>query len=248
MLDFAEIPTFQQKDELDPNGDGELSERGGPCLPGRQAAFPRGRPRSEGGKEELPLRVLDSSAAYRPGQGGLPVLRVEASLLADLPKDWERKAQAVTPTATTRDHLGWREIVVQGGPGVAIKDSTAPATGVSDGLRKYPQDMLSSPLDVREARFTLVSRQRVRLPATPPATSARALQLRVERHVGGSIRRLNSLISFDRLLAGGDPLSLLAALLWGAVHAFTPGSRQNGRGGVPDRGPGNGQARRLSSG
>jgi hypothetical protein len=40
--------------------------------------------------------------------------------------------------------------------GVATKNSTVPSSGVSDELRKYPQDMLSSPLDVREARFTLV--------------------------------------------------------------------------------------------
>ena len=46
---------------------------------------------------------------------------------------------------------GVGEIVVRGGPGVSVKNSTVPAKGVSDGLRSYPKGMLSSPLDVREA-------------------------------------------------------------------------------------------------
>jgi hypothetical protein len=40
------------------------------------------------GGELLPLEVLDRSAEYRPGQGGLPTLRVETHLLAELPRDW----------------------------------------------------------------------------------------------------------------------------------------------------------------
>ena len=102
------------------------------------------------------MRVLDSSAAYRPGQGGLPVLRIEARLLADLPKDWEDHGAGHYTDSTYEDHLGWREIVVKGGPGIAVKDSSAPSSGVSDELRRYPQDMLSSPLDIQEATFTLV--------------------------------------------------------------------------------------------
>jgi nickel/cobalt transporter (NicO) family protein len=86
VLDFAEIPTFQQKGKLDPNSDGKLSAAEARAY--LEATLPSLVKNLDlkVGKEELPLRLVNSSAAYRPGQGGLPVLRVEARLLADLPE------------------------------------------------------------------------------------------------------------------------------------------------------------------
>ena len=181
VLDFAEIPTFQQKGKLDPNGDGKLSE--GEARAYLDASLPSLVKNLDlkVGNEELPLRVLNSSAAYGPGQGGLPVLRVEARLLADLPEGWQEKGSGHYADRNYRDHLGWREIVVKGGPGISTKDSTAPSSGVSDELRKYPQDMLSSPLDVREARFTLVPGGGSRCRRSRPQPRHGRLQLRVER-------------------------------------------------------------------
>src|SRR5215217_1078003 len=131
VLDFAEIPTFQQKGKLDPNGDGKLSEAEARAY--LDASLPSLVKNLDlkVGKEDLPLRVLSSSAAYGPGQGGLPVLRVEARLLADLPKDWEDHGAGHYIDSTYEDHLGWREIVVRGGPSIAIKGSSAPSSGVS---------------------------------------------------------------------------------------------------------------------
>jgi nickel/cobalt exporter len=156
----------------------------------------------------------------------LPILRVEASLLADLPKDWEDRGVGQYTDRNYKEHLGWREIVVKDGQGVATKNSTVPSSAVSDELRKYPQDMLSSPLDVREARFTLV-------PGGPVAdgTSGGAAgslstgnySFGSNGYVGGLYSWLNSLISFDSASPAVILISLLAALSWGAVHAFTPG-------------------------
>jgi ABC-type nickel/cobalt efflux system permease component RcnA len=175
------------------------------------------------GNEKLPFRVMDSSAAYRPGQGGLPILRVEARLLADLPEGWQEHGSGRYADSNFRDHLGWREIVVKGGHGISTKDSTVPSSGVSDELRKYPQDMLSSPLDVREARFTLI-------PGGGPAAGDAARKLATgdysfgsNGYVGRLYSWLNSLISLDSPSPAVILISLLAALLWGAVHAFTPG-------------------------
>src|SRR4051794_30740919 len=156
VLDFAEIPTFQQKGKLDPNGDGKLSQA--EARDYLDASLPSLVKNLDlkVGYEKLPLRVMDSSAAYGPGQGGLPVLRVETRLLADLPEGWQERGPGHYADSNFRDHLGWREIVVKGGHGISTRDSTVPSSGVSDELRKYPPDMLSSPLDVQEARFTLI--------------------------------------------------------------------------------------------
>jgi nickel/cobalt transporter (NicO) family protein len=223
VLDYAEIPTFQQKGKLDPNGDGKLSEaEAGAYLDASLPSLVKNL-HLKVGKEELPLRVLNSSAAYRPGQGGLPILRVEARLMADLPEGWPENGSNRYADRNYRDHLGWREIVVKGGKGISVKGSTAPSSGVSDELRKYPQDMLSSPLDVREARFTLVpgGGSTAGDPARSLATGEYSFGS--NGYVGRLYGWLNSLISLDSPSPTVILISLLAALLWGAVHAFTPG-------------------------
>jgi nickel/cobalt transporter (NicO) family protein len=227
VLDVAEIPTFQQKRQLDPNGDEELSDAEARSYLNAELPSLVENLQLRVGKEVLPLRVLDSSAAYRPGQGGLPILRIEARLLAELPKNWEDIGAGHYTDRNYENHLGWREIVVQGGPGVAIKGSTVPSAGVSDELRKYPNDMLSSPLDIRGAKFTLVSGKG----SVADSTVGRAAERFNTGNYGfksnGYISRLyawlNSLISFTSPSPMVILISLLAALLWGAVHAFTPG-------------------------
>jgi ABC-type nickel/cobalt efflux system permease component RcnA len=169
------------------------------------------------------LRVLDSSAAYRQGQGGLPILRVEARLLADLPEGWQENGSGRYADRNYRDHLGWREIVVKGGQGISTKDSTAPSSGVSDELRHYPQDMLSSPLDVREAEFKLVFGGGSPADDTVRNLATGDYSFGSNGYLGRLYSWLNSLISFDNPSLTVILISLLAALLWGAVHAFTPG-------------------------
>ena len=164
----------------------------------------------------MPLEVRDRSAEYRPGQGGLPTLRVEAHLLADLPKDWRGEAHYADRTYENR--LGWREIVVTDGPGVAIKNSTVQAKSVSDELRSYPQDMLSSPPDVREATFTLAAGGG----SGENETAGRTAE-RVGTSFGGVTGRVDKLVSVERLSAAVIALSMLAAFFWGAAHALTPG-------------------------
>ena len=227
VLDFAEIPTFQQKGQLDPNGDGELSDAEARAYLDAELPSLVENLQLRVGKHSLPLRVLDSSAAYRPGQGGLPILRVEVRLLAELPKNWEDIGAGHYTDRNYENHLGWREIVVQGGPGVAIKGSTVPSAGVSDELRKYPNDMLSSPLDIREAKFTLVPGKGPVADGTVGRAAERSNTGNYGFKSNGYISRLyawlNSLISFTSPSPMVILISLLAALLWGALHAFTPG-------------------------
>jgi nickel/cobalt transporter (NicO) family protein len=227
VLDFAEIPTFQQKGKLDPNEDGELSDAEARAYLDAKLPSLVEDLHLRVGKEALPLRVLDSSAAYRPGQGGLPVLRIEARLLADLPKHWEDHGAGHYTDSTYEDHLGWREIVVKGGPGIALKGSSALSSGVSDELRRYPNDMLSSPLDIQEATFTLVPGEGPVVDG-PVGEAARTYStsnysFESNGYISKLYAKLNSLISFTSPSPTVILISLLAALLWGALHAFTPG-------------------------
>jgi nickel/cobalt transporter (NicO) family protein len=216
VLDFAEIPTLQQKARLDTDDDGKLSEEeANAYLEAEMPSLAEGL-QLRAGDEILPLVVRDRSAEYRPGQGGLPTLRVEAHLLADLPKEWRGEAHYADQTYENR--IGWREIVVRDGPRVAIRDSTVPAKSVSNELRSYPRDMLSSPPDVRGATFTLVPGDG----SVENETTSRTAE-RVGTSFGAVTGRVDALVSVERLSVAVVALSMLAAFLWGAAHALTPG-------------------------
>lgn len=229
VLDFAEIPTVQQKARLDTDGDGELSEEEADTYLDAELPDLVEGLKLEVGNEALPFEILGSSAAYRPGQGGLPTLRIEARLSADLPAHWEESTGYYTDR-NYEDRLGWREIVVRGGPGVVIEDSTAPAEGVSEELRSYPEDSLSSPLDQREAEFALVPGNGTPDNGSPADgtatgdTAGKASEDVTTSPNGGALTdRVASLVSVDSLSPGVIGIALLGAFFWGSVHALTPG-------------------------
>ncbi len=219
VLDLAEIPTFQQMDRLDADGDAKLSDaEAAAYLDAELPALLEGL-HLRVGEAALPLKVINRSAAFVPGQGGLPTLRIEANLLADLPEDWEDHGVGYYTDRNYADRLGWREIVIKGGPGISIKRSTAPTAEVSHELRSYPQDMLSSPLDQRRASFTLVSGDGI----AAGDTAGRGAESVRTGNNGSVTDRIGSLISAGRLSPTIVVISLLAALFWGAAHALTPG-------------------------
>jgi ABC-type nickel/cobalt efflux system permease component RcnA len=78
--------------------------------------------------------------------------------------------------------------------------------------------MLSSPLDVREAAFTLVPGDG----SVENQTAGRTAE-RVGTSFGGVTGRVDALVSVERLSATVVALSMLAAFFWGAAHALTPG-------------------------
>ncbi len=220
VLDFAEIPTVQQMKQLDTDGDGVLSDTEADAYLGSELPSLVEGLQLQLGDEVLPLRVLDSSATFVPGQGGLTTLRIEANLRADLPEDWWDKGAGYYTDRNYDERLGWREIVIQGGQGVVVEDSTAPSTDISDELREYPQDSLSSPLDHREANFALSSGNGT---AANDTAGQAAEGVRTGNNGGWLADRASALVSVDHLSPAIIFASLLAALFWGAAHALTPG-------------------------
>ena len=200
VLDLAEIPTLQQKGRLDTDGDGDLSAAEADAYLDAEMPSLARNLRLEVGGEALPLRVLDRSAAFVPGQGGLPTLRIEADLRADLPAGWKDGAGRYTD-GNYEASQGWREIVVRGGRGIAVKDSTVPAADASKGLRSYPRDSLSSAPDDRQARFVLV----------PGDGTTGEGAGHVGENDGGGTERLAGLISAHRLSVSVVALSVVAA-------------------------------------
>jgi ABC-type nickel/cobalt efflux system permease component RcnA len=193
VLDLAEIPTFQDGDRV--------------RAPGYAGAVARELELRIDGRRVL-LTPLAHRVSSRPGAGGLPTLRFEAVYRA--PRTGARLEFA---DHTFRSRIGWREITVAARDGARLVRSSVPGTSRSDELRAYPQELLTSPLDVRSATARLV-------PGGAPGARPRLDDRAAPVHRGGGFE---SLVARGRLSLGVVALSLLVAAFWGAAHALTPG-------------------------
>ncbi|MFL5835619.1 MAG: sulfite exporter TauE/SafE family protein [Solirubrobacteraceae bacterium] len=197
VLDQAEIPTFQ--------------ERGlphGAALERKRAEVRRGLHLIVDGSE---VRLAQGAAALSspPGQGGLPLTRLELPLRAAV----HAPHRVEVHDDTFPDRVGWKAIVARPGTGTAVR-SSAPSGDPTGGLRHYPQDKLSSPLAQRTATLAVARGDgTLTAPKAPggPATTNRS---------GDGLTGI-----FEDAAAGRGALILLilAAFAWGAVHALSPG-------------------------
>jgi nickel/cobalt transporter (NicO) family protein len=212
LLDQAEIPTLQER-SLSP---AELLER-------KRAEVLRDLALTVDGKR-VPLRpVGDESAhsgrsadrsarvSFPPGSGGLPTSRFDFRLTASV--DSPRAVRLRDDTF--EDRIGWRAIVAAPGEGTAVRTG-APSGDPTNGLRRYPEDLLTSPLDRREASFTV----------RPGDGTLVAPRSEGGDYVASGGRGEDGFAGlFERASEGEGVLvlMLLAALGWGALHALSPG-------------------------
>jgi nickel/cobalt exporter len=215
--DVAEIPTFQRKRDIDRNGDGLLSQdERATYAATRCPALSRGVSIRVGGKP-VTLRVTRSSYVERPGAIGLPAARLECGLEGAI--DISGSTALAFTDQWDGQGIGWHEVTAIG-TGVSVQNSPFPAVSISQELRRYPNDLLSSPLDVRSGTLTVQ-------PGGTNSTYALVKRLPV---AGPAVRALNSLATeFNRtvgakhLTVGVGLLALLLSLALGAGHAFLPG-------------------------
>jgi ABC-type nickel/cobalt efflux system permease component RcnA len=158
------------------------------------------------------------------GQGGLSVLRIDAVFTATLPSGTRGMLSAIFRDTNHDNRLGWKEIVVRGTASAAVRERSVPGQDVSASLRSYPDDLLQTPLEVREARFAFE-------PGVPDpeagsavtSTAARAAE-RTNRAVSpGVLSRFAESAARKDLTLPVVIFSLAAAVFWGALHALGPG-------------------------
>jgi ABC-type nickel/cobalt efflux system permease component RcnA len=221
VLDMAEVPTYQELHDLDADADGRVTpDEGNAYLDAKVPAWVAQLTLSVGG-QAIPLNVLDRGAVLLPGQGGLQVLRVAVHLRGVLPDGWRVDGAARYADHNFGERIGWHEIVVQGGAGIVIRNSSAPAVDESHELTSYPQDALAHTLNLTEATFTLAPGD-----AGPAPTSASAATTGGDARLGdggASTAHITALVTATRLTPTVIVLALLAACFWGGVHALTPG-------------------------
>lgn len=213
VVDMAEIPAFQERQAIDADANGSVSAPEAEAYLARQVpALLAGLLLEEGGAP-LELRLVRRELSFPAGQGGLPTLRLVLDAEAARPGR-DGAGELIYRDGNYVERIGWREIVARPLPGAALERSTVPAEDRSDELRSYPEDMLASPPDVREAR----------LGAAPAGTGQPGGQ--AESQAAGAVVRpadpFAALVAGE-LTPGVIAAALLLAFVLGAGHALTPG-------------------------
>jgi ABC-type nickel/cobalt efflux system permease component RcnA len=209
VLDMAEVPTFREKRVIDTDRDGEISDAEQAGWADRMARdLAAGLTLSVNGRA-TDVQLISESLRFLPGQGGLEVLRLEATYGASAPESGRLEYR----DGNFADRLGWREIIAVGVQGRRVRDSSVPVRSVSDGLRSYPEDLLSSPLAVTAASLSFG-------PGVEPSAGSARTVTGIRPGAGGAFV---GLVARPSLSGAVVVLSLLLAFGLGALHALAPG-------------------------
>ena len=210
VLDMAEIPTVQVRPAIDTDADGTITDTERSAWAARTGLELLANLTLTVNGRAVALDVVSSSMRFRPGQGGLDILRLEATFAGPLGASGE----LAFADANFADRIGWSEVTAAGTDGTAVARSSVPSRSVSNALLSYPQDLLASPLDVHEA--TLSFRPGTGAPAAVATVGVGANSSRPDV-TGGA---------FAGLVGRTGPFMLVALVLafgFGALHALGPG-------------------------
>ena len=212
ILDQAEIPTFQERQRFDRDGDGAITGPERELMLQRKLAEIAPDLRLTVDGREVPLGSARAPIlAFPPGQGGLSLTRVETSFVAAIPSGAHR---IQLHDDTYADRVGWKAIEILPGEGTDVR-SSVPASDPTGGLRAYPVDLLQSPPDQRQARF-LVSEGSGHVTAPDSQDVGPVTTDRAQDGFAGALTSGNDHGLLILLLLG-------SAFVWGALHALSPG-------------------------
>ena len=199
VLDQAEIPTVQEdglsRAQVLQRKRAEVLRGLVLVVDGRRVALePAGAPR----------------LSFPAGAGGLRTTRLELPLRAAV--DDPRRVELRDGTFPGR--VGWKAVVSAPGERTAVRTG-APSGDPTDGLRRYPEDLLSSPLNRRQATFRVAPGDGTLV--APKGQNGGFTETRAESD--GFAGLFADAASGEGVLL----LVLLAAFAWGALHALSPG-------------------------
>jgi nickel/cobalt transporter (NicO) family protein len=225
LLDQAEIPTVQERSLSTAE---VLTKKRTEVLDGLELSVDGRR---------VPLELDGRGQVTFPtGSGGLETSRFEFALSAPVGSPRAVRLR----DSTFEGRVGWRAIVAAPGEGTAVRTSV-PSGDPTRGLRSYPDDLLSSPADRRDASFSV--RPGDGTLVAPRSEGGEPVQSRRGEGSGdggeggddageggsgaasGGRGESGFAGLFERASAGEGVLVLLllAAFGWGALHALSPG-------------------------
>jgi nickel/cobalt transporter (NicO) family protein len=228
-LDLAEIPTFELLREW-------KLERSSPPAELERRATEQAREWLAGlmvtmnGKPAR-LRFESARLVIADGAGNLPILRITTRARAD-----GRGGSIGYEDVNYPDRAGWKEIVIEAGPGATLRQASQGDHDISEALTHYPPDpTIAPPQDLRAELTWTADRPAVaarpaviapiRQPHSAPAAVAPAT-MTAQAAPRGSVARgdfLSKLLHQRELTLWMMLTALAVAFALGAAHALTPG-------------------------
>lgn len=217
FLDLAEIPTFQESQNIDTDKNGTLSDDElSAYLEKISPNYIANLNLSIDGKN-VQLQPTEKNIELREGSGNLKTLRIEWTLTGNLAVENLKEVHKLNfENKNYLERVGWNEIVVGRVSGINIFNSDAFGSGISNELNAYPQESINSSLTERTAEFSFTS-------GTIPA-DAQVLQNR-DGHKTAAVQkdRFAELINAEVITPTVIFFGLLLAFGLGAMHAMSPG-------------------------
>ena len=218
IIDMAEIPTFQERPQIDQNGDGSIDDAEETAYASQQAAQLSQNLSLTVNGQVLAVTPDSWTIAFPPGQGELATMRFELQATAVLPPT-DQLWQLNYTDNNFPERLGWQETVVTAVSDLNILQSSVPTEDISNQLRSYPEDLLQAPLAVNQAQVQF---------ALAAETAVAETMTVAETAVSPDTNRFSQ-DEFANLLTtaldqpGAIAIALVVAFGLGAAHALTPG-------------------------
>ncbi|MEH2005852.1 nickel/cobalt transporter [Nostoc sp.] len=218
VLDMAEIPAFQEINHLDTNRDRKAE-------PVETVQYPEQKCQEVNSHLELSidkhlqaLSLVKSTVEFPPGVGGLSTLRLSCNFQGSMELVGANQLIEFEDKFYPQ-RLGWREITVAAN-GVPIQGSFT-SNSITNRLRDYPTELLSSPLDQRRISFKLNPSLTSSEQAPPPEVKSFS---RLDNALTGRSNDIfTSLITQENHNFLTILIALAIAFLWGGLHALSPG-------------------------
>lgn len=221
VLDMAEIPTFQESQQIDADKNNALSdeelaaylEKFTPQYAANLKLFIDNQP--------LEIKIAAKKISMPLRSGNLPTLRIEWDFTAEKPPSADA-SDAIHrlrfENNNYKGRAGWNEIVVSRSADMNVFDSSAFGSSMTNELENYPENMLSAPLAERVAELSFSGASTI-VPA-----NAKALQNR-NGSASAPVQkdRLAELISNREVSPAVIFIGLLVAFGLGALHSMSPG-------------------------
>ncbi|WP_375501047.1 nickel/cobalt transporter [uncultured Nostoc sp.] len=217
VLDMAEIPAFQEINHLDTNRNRKAEPVETIQYPDQKCQEVNSHLELLIDKQPLALSLIKSTVEFPPGVGGLSTLRLSCNFQG--PTELIGANQLIFEDQFYPQRLGWREITVAAN-GIPIQGDFT-SLSITNRLRDYPTELLSSPLDQRRISFKLNPSLTSSEQAPPPFVKSSS---RLDNALTG---RSNDLFTSLIIQENHNFLTILIALaiafLWGGLHALSPG-------------------------
>lgn len=222
VLDMAEIPAFQEINQLDTDRNRKPDPTETATYPDQKCREAKAHLNLSVNHQPLALALTHSTVEFPAGVGGLATLRLTCDFEGSLPSA-ENSASATQllefEDSLYPQRLGWREITVTAND-VPLHGSFT-AASITKRLTEYPDELLSSPLDQRRVSFEINSSAALAQRTVDPA--ARSPIDLGKTLSGRSNDAFTQLITQEEHSLPAILLALAIAFLWGGLHALSPG-------------------------